>query len=588
MRWAVVVAGLLLLATPASAEPRQLGSLISPGPLSAAHKTVDGAANCSQCHETGRRVTPQKCLTCHKPIVDRIARRFGVHKNADAGCVSCHTEHAGADADLRHFDQQKFDHAADTRFPLDGMHQATAAKCAACHRTRSFLQASSTCAPCHNDPHKASLGTQCERCHSSKTPFKASRTSFNHADARFQLTGAHVRTKCESCHKTQVFRGSLAFSTCQSCHNDPHAKRFGDTCTTCHSTERWTTSEVNHARTAFPLVGAHTKVACAGCHTKGPATAALRFDTCSACHVNVHRESIKEDCKRCHTETTFKGATFDHNAKTRFVLDGKHVGVVCAKCHTGLSPPTVPLARQVLDYRGAKSECVACHGPTDPHKGTFGRTCDSCHKTVTFDVKGFKHAGAADFYLGSHTSVTCDRCHVPERTLLGKGTPHPKQACVSCHRDVHLGQVETACETCHSVDAAHFAASRFVHTRSRFALTGKHETTACAKCHVTETRLFPSGAGTAMRLKPLDTLCKTCHADVHLGQVDTACDSCHRTAEFKVTSYKHRGMEDFFTGFHGKYTCVACHKQETGVFPTGRGSAIRFMVGKTCAACHAK
>jgi Zn finger protein HypA/HybF involved in hydrogenase expression len=151
---------------------------------------------------------------------------------------------------------------------------------------------------------------------------------------------------------------------------------------------------------------------------------------------------------------------------------------------------------------------------------------------------------------------------------------------------VHLGQVATACETCHAVHGEKFKAVNFSHARSAFALTGKHETTACVKCHKTETRAFATGHGKAMVLKPMDFRCQACHADVHLGQVDLKCETCHQTAAFKLSTYTHKGLEAFFAGFHGKYACVACHKSETGAFPAGRGTAMRFMVGTTCIACH--
>jgi hypothetical protein len=265
------------------------------------------------------------------------------------------------------------------------------------------------------------------------------------------------------------------------------------------------------------------------------------------------------------------------------------VGLECAKCHTSISAHEVPLARKVVDYGGANSECVSCHGgPKDPHKGEFGRTCDSCHRTGTFDAKTFKHSGTAEFYLGSHEKVVCDKCHVPARTPLGTGAPHPKPACATCHVDVHLGQVGKECEACHTVDGAKFKATKFVHTRSTFALTGKHQTTDCVKCHKTETRVFASGHGTAMVLKPMDFSCKTCHADVHLGQVDQKCETCHQTTVFKLLVYRHKELDDFFAGFHGKYVCTACHKTQTGVFPSGPGTAIRFQVGRACVDCHPK
>jgi hypothetical protein len=61
---------------------------------------------------------------------------------------------------------------------------------------------------------------------------------------------------------------------------------------------------------------------------------------------------------------------------------------------------------------------------------------------------------------------------------------------------------------------------------------------------------------------------------------------CHQTASFSMAAFTHRGMDDFFGGFHAKYACKDCHKAETGQFPAGRGTATRFLVGRTCASCH--
>ena len=64
------------------------------------------------------------------------------------------------------------------------------------------------------------------------------KTSFNHnADTRFKLTGAHVRTPCASCHKTEI---KDTPKECRSCHakDDVHHGRRPQ-CGRCHSTSRW-------------------------------------------------------------------------------------------------------------------------------------------------------------------------------------------------------------------------------------------------------------------------------------------------------------------------------------------------------------
>ena len=89
-----------------------------------------------------------------------------------------------------------------------------------------------------------------------------------------------------------------------------------------------------------------------------------------------------------------------------------------------------------------------------------------------------------------------------------------------------------------------------------------------------------------MVLNPVDRLCQACHKDPHFGQVDTRCETCHQTATFAVSAFVHKGMDDFFGGVHGRYACKDCHKPEQRDYPAGRGTAVRFMVGRTCAACH--
>lgn len=59
------------------------------------------------------------------------------------------------------------------------------------------------------------------------------------------------------------------------------------------------TERFDHSRTIFPLVGNHTRVDCAKCHTK---TLEGTPTTCISCHKkdDVHR-GRRPDCARCHT-----------------------------------------------------------------------------------------------------------------------------------------------------------------------------------------------------------------------------------------------------------------------------------------------
>ena len=589
--WLVALTLLLAASSLAAAAPQLQ---VSPGPLASAHGKLEGITNCQKCHDAGRELAADRCLACHRPIADRIAAKKGVHRAVAGDCRRCHAEHRGADADLRRLDRTAFDHAAETGFALDGLHAKLATNCASCHKTRSFLAARPACDSCHADPHKAKLGRDCAKCHRTTVAFKQSRTQFDHATARFQLTGAHREVACEKCHADRAFRG-LAFDDCTPCHKASHRRTMGPACSSCHVTERWAAAArgFDHAKSGFTLVGAHTQVACAKCHSAGVRTA-LAHDRCAACHANPHRESVREDCGKCHGETTFRKGTFDHAARTGFALAGRHDGLECRKCHTSLSAPDVPLALKVLDFRGASRDCGSCH--KDQHKGEFGRFCESCHRPATFKTAGFTHPRAQEFFAGSHQGLTCAKCHVrpadpriprpgPEPSP-GRATP-PSTACSACHADVHLGQVGAACDRCHSVDAPKFKPTRFSHDAGPFPLAGKHAVAACVKCHPSQTAAFPSGAGTAKRLRPVSNECRACHQDVHLGQVEGTCARCHTAATFKVTSFDHVGLDNLFgVATHSRLPCRSCHKTETGRFPAGWGTALRLRVGRTCLECH--
>ncbi len=586
----LATAAALGLARPAGAQLR-----VSPGPLARAHAALEGVGNCGRCHDSVQGVSAPRCLACHRPIAARIAAKTGVHREVNGHCGRCHVEHRGIDADLRRLDTGAFDHENQTGFALDGEHRTLALTCSACHKKRTFLAARPVCGSCHADAHRGGLGAACSDCHSTRVPFKQTRRQFDHGRARFALTGSHRAVACEKCHAGGVFRG-LRSDPCDACHRPPHRRVLGPACTSCHSTDGWATralDHANHARTGFMLAGAHARVPCAGCHRSGIRTP-LRFDRCSACHANPHRDSVREDCRKCHTDAGFKAATFDHGVQTRFALSGRHAELACRKCHAGISAEEVPLPRKVIDFGGLSPACVTCH--KDQHKGEFGRACDACHRPTTFKASLFVHPRAPEFFEGRHRDVACVRCHVrsarpapagPASSAVATGPPVPSMTCSACHTDVHLGQVGSACDRCHAVDAARFAPARFSHDAGGFPLTGRHRAVPCARCHPQEKRAYPAGPGTATRLNPMAHDCQGCHNDPHMGQVDRPCATCHTTATFAVASYPHPGQEyTFSVASHDRLSCRSCHKVETRQYPAGWGTAIRFKVGRTCVDCH--
>jgi hypothetical protein len=284
----------------------------------------------------------------------------------------------------------------------------------------------------------------------------------------------------------------------------------------------------------FQLVGRHTTTDCAACHKQPPMKAKPRSDTCAACHVDVHRGSFKQDCRSCHSENGFSKAPFDHG-RTKFALTGRHSEVGCSACHSGA---TTTGGRPAAS-RAAVNAATTARAPV---------------------------ASAVDF-----------------RGL--------RPDCMSCHRDVHAGELGPACESCHSTSA--FRIANYIHPRFPEFFSGSHARVACEKCHRSPAPTQPvrtaTVALTKTGFKRASTACANCHDDVHLGQEGSKCESCHGVqGKFAPASFTHTQASFQLTGRHETAKCAACHQPETGSFPARSGTAVRYKgLGATCINCHA-
>ncbi len=270
-------------------------------PLLDKHRGV----KCEACHVggvsgPGARIRVERtCFACHRPDDQKKGHRGRYGEK----CESCHSE--------RGWTETRFDHDRDTRYPLRGGHGR--AKCDACHLPEKGVITSAkldtACIACHrkDDSHKGQLGAKCESCH-DESRWKGK--PFNHNLARFPLTGSHVGVECAKCHKTPAYRD--ASSRCYACHEkeDKHEGRFGSRCETCHYTGTWKSWDFDHARTRFPLDGAHRKLQCDLCHTKTSAANANPSRACVACHAkdDGHDGRFGAQCERCHVATDWKRA----------------------------------------------------------------------------------------------------------------------------------------------------------------------------------------------------------------------------------------------------------------------------------------
>ena len=358
-------------------------------PLQGRHRSL----GCEECHgqttlaEAGetsvryRGVAAASCRDCHE---DPHAGRLG------ARCESCHREN-GWHQTIPGFFKHRL-----TRFALVGRHLDLG--CDSCHAPGRALQipAFSRCDGCHQDAHRGELvdrgdGGACEACHDELGFRPALFSIADHDATAFPLTGAHLATACDSCHRGTLLDSSppapgtaatgvqpaendlhlrLEATSCESCHSSPHGGSLRDStpeCSFCHRVETWKSVGFDHSQTPFPLRGAHSQTTCTRCHAAGGREAPLPLAgiaaDCSACHFDQHlsqfdRGTEVADCSDCHSEITWLETAFDHDHDSGFALEGAHAGVACNGCH----PAETAAGEVFVRYRPLASACEDCHG----------------------------------------------------------------------------------------------------------------------------------------------------------------------------------------------------------------------------------
>jgi hypothetical protein len=451
-------------------------------------------------------------------------------------------------------------------------HAQVEEQCSKCHDRADRGRQASLCMECHEAiavdvrdrtgfHGRQSEGgeVQCRACHTEHRGREADivkliRPAFDHRQTDFALTGAHVATECQACHKAGQ-RLREAPGRCVDCHraDEPHGGQLGADCAACHATASWAGGRFDHSKTRFALRDGHADVACAACHLgnrfRGTPT------QCASCHApdDVHRGSRGQDCASCHVTVAWKTSRFDHLRETGFALAGAHAQVDCKGCHAG-PDLKAPLPR----------DCAGCHRSDDAHATRFGDGCQKCHVAAAWKPATFDHARDGHFALdGRHVQLGCHACHTAVVARQKLGTD-----CHSCHRtrDVHAGKLGTDCRRCHGADGWRTDVA-FAHALSAFPLVGLHAAVPCHECHAT-----PTYQGVAKD-------CVGCHQhdDRHKGSLGRDCESCHTPNDWRLWEFDHARITGFaLAGAHANASCEGCHKQPPEVVK----------LSGDCASCH--
>jgi hypothetical protein len=341
-------------------------------------------------------------------------------------------------------------------------------------------------------------------------------------------------------------------SDCVGCHQsayegaafDHASVNYDLDCAECHTETDWVpTSRPEHAQ--HPLLGAHSPLACAACHTAGRADP--QPQQCVGCHQGVRdaaappHTDFADTCEVCHTDTAWKPGAFPRHDDV-FPITGAHTTVACAQCHaSGV-------------YAGTPRSCAACHiedrlNVRPDHTG-WALTCEACHTDASWRPAAFPRHDSVFPLLGAHTRADCDACHA-DATFVD-----PPRVCADCHTPApdaepdHVG-FPTACNACHTSEA--WRPATFTDHDAVFPLEGEHLDVSCDRCHINQ------------RFSGTPTTCVGCHvADRDRAPVDhqgfpPSCEACHTVAGWLPADFAGHQAVFPLVGAHVEADCDRCH-----------------------------
>ncbi|MBN1971390.1 MAG: hypothetical protein JXR48_13580 [Candidatus Delongbacteria bacterium] len=484
--------------------------------------------NCNNCHtksDSTYMVESTNCHTCHESKHD---------KEFDNDCERCHNTNSFKKMN----DSFKHD-----KFDILGSH--TKLTCLKCHSEYKFKTEKKNCIDCHgkDEPHKGKLGNKCEACHSvfDKTFFQPE--IFNHDTTGFKLVDVHRTLSCNTCHETREYK--LDKKTCSSCHESNHQNVF-DTkdkdCQLCHKeTSFKDLKPFDHKKVSnYELVDTHADLKCFECHK---VNRKLKFSTCQSCHEDVHKNTLSDECLKCHNQKNFKIAdNFDHTRLAKYELVEAHKDKECSKCHK----------KEHKFYISDKDvTCLDCH--EDRHNNQLSKNCLDCHNQTDWKNTGkFDHNKLNFKTVNSHKDLKCRECHKwsgssPDYKNVKNAVFEDKSIdCKFCHENIHNNNLDLKCNTCHN--DVKFKNVNYDHKNQKFE-AGKHAQTDCNVCHKNHNFNVSSS-------------CISCHSDYHKGYLNSNCSECHDVEEWSILDYKHKFSGFRLNGSHKIADCDECHEND--------------------------
>jgi hypothetical protein len=349
----------------------------------------------------------------------------------------------------------------------------------------------------------------------------------------------------------------------------------------------------NNCTTCHKLSAGQPTFKCLECHTE----IAGRLAAHGGLHASYKLEpGSSQGCVRCHSDhngedfqiVKWNPSQFDHR-QTGYVLEGKHAGLACNKCHNAEHVVSDRALIKVRDlnktFLGVAEACGTCH--KDPHQGRLGANCKQCHnfedwKSVA-TIKEFDHSKTRYPLTGMHAQVTCQKCHTPGTDGKPRYAGIPFGQCSDCHADIHHGSFKQTCQSCHTTAgwkkiSTGGLSENFDHSKTKYPLMGKHAQVECIQCHAKGDFKKPVAFAK----------CMDCHTeDPHKGQFakragGIECANCHTVEGFKPSTFtvkEHASSAYPLQGKHAEVKCEQCH------LPKGKDTLFKVKF-QQCTDCH--
>ena len=212
-------------------------------------------------------------------------------------------------------------------------------------------------------------------------------------------------------------------------------------------------------------------------------------------------------------------------------------------------------------------------------------TCTDCHTATSWtplrNPVQFDHGEVSEFsLLGRHKQTECSSCHTTLDFTVAESLA--ETGCVSCHEDVHAGELSTSCASCHTEESFLDVDGLLIHSGTTFPLVGAHVQTTCESCHRNGDRAFQTA---------LDPSCDSCHLpdyenarsiDHVAADFPLQCQNCHNEYVWNGVIFDHLLASNGFelVGAHQGLSCSNCHSE--GATPSIFGSVSQ----NDCISCH--